>query len=424
MLILYIHQYFNTPNMPGSTRSYEMARRFVDQGHDVHVITSWRNPCVATSWMHSIEAGINVHWLPVEYSNNMLFFDRIKAFIRFAIKSAFQAFKIKADVIFATSTPLTIALPAVYASRRQKIPMVFEVRDLWPELPIAIGELKNPGLCYLARKLEHWAYKNSAAVVTLSPGMKAGVVLAGYPPEKVAVIPNSSDNAEFSYNSVAAQKFRGERKWLAERPLIVYTGTFGKINGVHYMVELASALLRRHSDIRILLVGNGSERNKIKLAAQEAGVYHLNLFIKNSLPKNQIPTLLSAANMAAVLFIDLPEMRANSANKFFDSLASGTPVFLNFGGWMHDLVVSHQCGLSMWHKPIDEIAEELDSKLHDEQWVEKAGNASRQLAEKYFDRDLLADQLISVLQTVVDGDSEKVAELAPGNYFGCANNFD
>ena len=103
-----------------------------------------------------------------------------------------------------------------------------------------------------------------------------------------------------------------------------------------------------------------------------------------------MPKLLSAANMAAVLFIDLPEMRANSANKFFDALASAKPVLLNYGGWMHELVSSHQSGLPMWQKPIDAVADEIDSKLHDKQWLEKAGRAARNLAEVYFDRDVLA----------------------------------
>jgi glycosyltransferase involved in cell wall biosynthesis len=402
--------------MSGGTRSFEMARRFVAQGHEVHMVTSWREPCDERSWFQSTVAGINIHWLPVEYSNHMSFTDRIKAFFDFALKSSRKAFEIKADLVFATSTPLTIALPGIYAARRQKIPMVFEVRDLWPELPIAIGALKNPVLRFGARMLENWAYKNSSAIVTLSTGMKEGVVSTGYPSENIAVIPNSSDNVEFAHNAVAAQQFRRAKEWLGDKPLLVYTGTFGKINGVDYMVHIASALLARESDVRILLVGSGAERRNVMEAAKEAGVYERNLFFEKSLPKKNIPGLLSAANMAVALFIDLPEMRTNSANKFFDALASSTPVLLNYGGWMHDLVMSHRCGLPAWQKSVDEVAEDLDNKLHDQLWLEKAGYAARKLAEMYFDRDDLANQLITVLKKVVEGDSEKVAAIAPGNY--------
>lgn len=417
MKIIYLHQYFNTPKMSGGTRSYEMARRMAAAGHEVHMVTSVRNANHQDDvWFETVEAGINVHWFPVPYSNDMSFLQRIRAFISFARAARNKALELDADIIFATSTPLTIALPAVPAARKKKIPMVFEVRDLWPEMPIAIGALKNPILRFAAHQLEHWAYKNSTAVVALSPGMKKGVVTTGYPEAKVAVIPNSSDNHEFTFNLSDAEKFRSERNWLGDKPLLVYTGTFGKVNGVSYMVDLAKELLDRGSDVRILLVGAGAERDIVKQAAEAAGVYQVNLFIEDPLPKKDIPALLSAATMASALFIDLPEMRPNSANKFFDALASGTPILLNYGGWMHDLVNKHECGLAMWQQSIQSVAEQLDKQIHDQAWLDMAGSAARKLAEKYFDRDLLANQLISVLEAAVEGKPELAQSIAPGIY--------
>ena len=256
MKIIYIHQYFTTPDMSGGTRSYEMARRMVAAGHEVQMVTSDREPNAnGSGWFKTVEAGIQVHWYPVPYSNHMSITQRIKAFFSFALAARKKAVELDGDIIFATSTPLTIALPAVTASRKKKIPMVFEVRDLWPEMPIAVGALKNPLLRFAAKKLEHWAYHNTEAVVALSPGMKEGVVRTGYPAERVAVIPNSSDNAEFEHDPEAAARFRAERDWLGDKPLLVYTGTFGPTNGVGYMVGLAKELKALNSPIRILLVG-------------------------------------------------------------------------------------------------------------------------------------------------------------------------
>lgn len=417
MRIVYLHQYFNSPDMNGGTRSYEMARRMVAAGHDVQMVTSIREyHHLQDGWFTTREAGIQVHWFPVRYSNQMSFSARIGAFLRFALAARKKLVELEADVIFATSTPLTIALPAVFASRRKKISMVFEVRDLWPEMPIAIGALKNPVLRAGARILERWAYNNSAAVVALSPGMKAGIVSAGYPSDRVAVIPNSCDNMEFSYNADASRLFRAERHWLGDKPLLVYAGTFGKVNGVGYLVELAGALKERGSDIRILLVGDGAERHIVKQLAESTGVYQDNLFIEDPLPKKVIPSMLSAATVASALFIDLPEMRPNSANKFFDALASGTPVLLNYGGWMHDLVREHDCGLPMWQIPVDEVARILDTKIHCPAWLDSAGQAARNLAEEYFDRNMLAEQLIAVLQAAVDGEPNKAQKIAPGEY--------
>jgi len=417
MKIVYLHQYFNTPEMSGGTRSYEMARRMVAAGHEVHMVTSIREATQQlNSWVQTEEAGIRVHWYPVPYSNNMNYAQRMRAFISFAIAARQKAIKLGGDIVFATSTPLTIALPAVAAARKSRIPMVFEVRDLWPEMPIAMGALNNPLLRFGARRLEQWAYKNSAAVVALSPGMKAGVVATDYPREKVAVIPNGSDNGEFIFNAEAAQQFRVARPWLGDKPLLVYAGTFGKVNGVGYMVELAKALLARGSDIRILLVGRGAERDRVRSDAKIAKVYQENLFIEDSLPKKDVPALLSAATMSSNLVLDLPEARANSANKFFDGLASGKPILLNHGGWMHELITKHECGLPMWQRSITDAAAALDARMHDQVWLDRAGRAARKLAESFFDRDVLADQLIRVLLAVAEGKPHSAEQIAPGVY--------
>ena len=138
MKVIYLHQYFTTPNMSGGTRSYEMAKRLVAAGHEVHMVTSWVKETDKTDWYEQEVDGIHVHWFPNPYNNKMSFRRRIQMFFRFAFAAMKKISSIKADVIFATSTPLTIAIPGVLGARKQKIPMVFEVRDLWPEVPIAM----------------------------------------------------------------------------------------------------------------------------------------------------------------------------------------------------------------------------------------------------------------------------------------------
>lgn len=380
------------------------------------MLTSYREDDRQDKWFTTEEAGIQVHWYPVPYSNRMGYGQRIKAFFAFAMAARKKALTLKGDIVFATSTPLTIAIPGVLAARKHKIPMVFEVRDLWPEMPIAMGALKNPLMRFAARQLERWAYRHSSTVVALSPGMKEGVAATGVPVNQIAVIPNSSDNHEFQHDPQAAETFRAKRPWLGDKPLLVYTGTFGKVNGVGYMVELAKILKSKSSDIRLLLVGDGQERPAVIEAAQVAGVYEENLFFESKLPKRDMPSLLSAADMASNLVIDLPAARANSANKFFDTLAAGKPVFINHGGWMHELIKSHGCGLAIWQQPVEQVAQELEAKLHDTEWLAQAGDAAKTLAEKEFDRDVLAGQLMQVLETAQEGNSSCAAEIAPGNY--------
>lgn len=416
MRILYFHQYFNTPDMSGGTRSYEMARRLVAAGHEVHIITSWLKETDEQTWFTTIEAGIQVHWFPNFYNNKMSYSERIKAFLRFAYHATKKGKSLKADLVFATSTPLTIAIPAIFTARALKVPMVFEVRDLWPELPIAMGALNNRLAQKLAYQLEDWAYKNSSAIVALSPGMKDGIVKTGYPKERVAIIPNSSDNELFTIDLEQAQEFREKYEWLQDRPLIVYTGTFGHINGVGYLVELAEQLKQLNPEIRILLVGDGVEFEKVELLAKEKAVLNVNLFMMKQIPKKQIPVVLNAATLCTALFIDKPEMRANSANKFFDALAASTPILINYGGWMVDLIERNQCGLVTWNKSTDQAAKEIVSLIADENRLNEYALNAKKLAMTQFNRDELAAQLNQVLHLTLHQSSLQPEDITRDYY--------
>jgi glycosyltransferase involved in cell wall biosynthesis len=400
MRITYLHQYFNTPQMSGGTRSYEMARRFVVAGHEVHMITSSRgkNSHHASGWVEEIIDGIHVHWLAVPYSNKMSFKARVLAFLKFAVASGIETHTVGGDVIFATSTPLTIALPAVYASRRLKKPMVFEVRDLWPELPIAVGALKNPVLKKAAKWLELFAYKNADHVVALSPGMADGVIKSGYPPGGVHVIPNSCDIDFFQVSENKGQNFLNNHPELQGGPLVLYAGTLGLINGVGYFVDIASAMLQIDPAVRFLIVGDGKEQDQIRRKAASVGVLGKNLWMMPPIPKAKMPQLLSAATICSSLFIDLPEMWNNSANKVFDSLAAGRPIMINYEGWQADLIREAGAGLVVPPADATQVAKMLHNFLSNPDLIKKAGQAAFHLGKTKFNRDDLANKLMAVLR--------------------------
>ena len=411
MRILYFDQYYKTPAMAGGTRSYEMARRLVARGHEVDLVTSWTESARRREAFVTDEAGVRVHWIPVPYDNAMSFARRIASFGEFSLRATLPRLSGSFDVVLATSTPLTIAIPGVAAARRHRAPFVFEVRDLWPQLPIAIGALRSPAARSAARALERWAYRNASAVVALSPGMKAGVVAAGTDPLRVSVIPNASDLELFDVPAQRGADFRAGRTWLGNRPLLVYAGTLGRINGVMTLVDLAVHLRDVDPDVRLLIVGKGAERDGIRAAAVARGVLDVNLFMEDVVPKAAVPDLLSAADMAACLFVDLPEMRANSANKFFDALASGTPVLLNYGGWHHDLVRFGGIGASIWGMGAHNAAREVATRIRDRPWLERAGRSARDMAEAWFARDLLATRLERLLLAVVARDAAALSAL-------------
>jgi len=393
--IIYLHQYFNTPEMPGSTRSYEIGRRLAAAGHTVEIVTSWRQPTDKSGWLQTEVAGMRVHWLSVPYSNQMNYTSRVAAFLRFALSAARRARNLEGDVVFASSTPLTIALPGAYAAWFQHIPMVFEVRDLWPELPIAIGAIKNPMARLAARLLERFAYARSARVVALSPGMAAGVARTGYPRERIVVVPNGSDIGFFERDIERGRALR-TRLGISEQKVVVgYAGTLGRINGVGYLVQVAAAL-RTNQRFVFLLIGEGLERERIEAEARECGVLNLNLIMHEEIAKAEMGGVFSAFDVATSLFLPLPEMESNSANKFFDALAAGCCVAINYGGWQAELLREYGAGVRLSNNP-QTAARELRSLADDPGALKAAGLGARRLAVEKFSRDSLAARIEAVL---------------------------
>lgn len=411
MRIVYLHQYFNTPAMPGGTRSFEMARRLVGFGHEVHMITSWRGKTDRKEWFRTNESGIDVHWYPVPYSNSFGYLERIRAFMLYALKASSYAAAVPCDVVFATSTPLTIALPAVRAAGNNRVPMVFEVRDLWPEMPIAVGALKNPLIIAMAGALERFAYRRSARIVALSPGMAEGIARTGYPADRISVIPNSCDRELFRVSAGDAQRFRDTHPELGDGPIILYPGTLGKVNGLDYLVRLAVETGKIRPDLRFVVIGAGGEWERVRQEAGRAGVLNSNFFMYPAMPKIELPAAFAAASMVISLFVDIPEMQVNSANKFFDGLASGKPVAINYGGWQADLL--HETGAGLVLSPqADRGAKAILDFFEDDSRVVEAGRKAALLGRERFDRDLLARKLESVLFDACSGDNHETQKKA------------
>jgi glycosyltransferase involved in cell wall biosynthesis len=401
MRIVYLHQYFVTPEMAGGVRSYELARRLVAMGHEVHMVTTdqqHKRLPGAPLWRESTEAGIYVHWTAVHYDNTMSNLARISAFLKFAWHASRRAIALRGDIIFATSTPLTIAIPALLTVWRTRRPMVFEVRDLWPAVPIAIGALRNPLVKFAALRLERLAYRYSKRVVALAPGMRDDIIASGYPAERVVVIPNGCDLGSVP-DSNCGIALRARYDWLGDRPLLLFAGTFGLVNGITYLVELAERLAVLDPAIRVAALGTGREYPRVEQMARSRGVLDRNFFLLGKRNKREVADWLAAADMTIALFTG-PEIIWRDAvqNKFFDSLAAGKPVANNFPGWQSHVAAEAGAGLILSATDLDAAARDVACSLRDSAWMSRAGDAARDLARTRFDLDTLAMQLAKVLE--------------------------
>jgi len=412
MRIVYIHQYYCNPGMTGGIRSYEQARRLVAQGHSVHVITTDITPGKRSlGWRRTDDDGIQVHWFSVPYSNHMSFAQRLRAFAEFMVLATVKATALDADLVFATSTPLTVAVPGVVAARLRRVPFVFEVRDLWPEVPIEMGVLRNPIARRLAGALANLAYRNAQEVIALSPGMAAGVT-ARRPGTRTTVIPNAADLALFEVAPAAVQRFREQHRWLGDRPLIVYTGALGAVNGVEYLVRAARRMAETDPDIQVLIVGHGREWEATERLAAGYGLLDRTVHMWAQVPKADLPVILGAATMSTSFVRPVRALWDNSANKFFDALAASRPIAVNYGGWQADLLRETGAGLVLDPYDADGAGAVLAAHVRDELWLKQAREAAHRLAVERFSRDLLFAQFEAVLTRSAAGRRRRVADRA------------
>lgn len=407
--------------MSGGTRSFETASLLAKWGHEVQVVTGGGQESHRRGWRSSNESGAEVHWHGARYSQEMGYARRVGIFLRFALASFFRGLRIEADVVFASSTPLTIALPAVLLARIKRVPLVFEVRDLWPAAPIAVGALRGVVAISLAKWLEKFAYANSTAVIVLSPEMKAGVLSVGYDSSRVAVIPNACDFDLFDVSERVIDQFFDSRPHLLNRPFILYAGTFGLVNDLRYAVTVANFLDSLDSNVAILLVGDGSEKETVMRLAEDLHLLDRRIFFEERKSKIEIAQFFAAATAVATFVKPLPLLGGNSANKFFDGLAAGKPVVVNADGWMVSLTREFECGLLLSNPATDRTAREIHKRLNDPVWLSQTGQNARRLGARHFDREELVQKVENVLQFatgLIDTDPENIA---PGVY-RAANN--
>ena len=410
MHILYIHQYFATRQGRTGTRSYEFGRHLVGQGHTVTMITSglanaeFPAPEGKPYGRYEID-GIDVVAIRAAYNDPNIGtalggFRRMRQFYQFARVAARIGKTLeKPDVVFATHTPLTVGLAGIALSRHFDVPFVFEVRDLWPEALVDVGALTNPAAIWWLQRVARKIYRHADHIVALSPGMKAAIVRTGTAPEKVTVIPNASDLDLFrpDLDGSAARARLG----LGDRFAAIYFGAMGLANGLDYVIEAARILAERKQDqIVLVLQGGGGKRDELKALASR---YNLqNVVFGDLASKGEVAHIV--AGCEACLTIFRPGKNPTwSPNKMFDALAAGKPVLINVGGWLDETIEGNHCGRSLDPRHPEALAGALVELAAAPELCAEMGRNARALAERQFDRRLLARRLETVLVEVAFG---------------------
>lgn len=374
-----------------------MARRLVERGNQVTMICGSSlhgNTGLDSNFKcgrrEGVVDGINVIELEVGYSNHHKFWARIRSFVFFAVDASRLALTQDYDLLFATSTPLTTGIPGILARWIRRKLFVFEVRDLWPELPIQLGIIKNPALVWAASALEICIYKSANRCVGLAPGIVSGMVSRGVRVDRVRLIPNGCDLTIFSSNAqpelpatVHSDKF-----------VAVFSGTHGPANGLDSIIKVARILkIRKREDIQILLIGDGKEKARLQKMADE---YELrNVIFCAPVSKYKVARIIKGASIGLQILKNVPGFyNGTSPNKFFDYIAGSLPVLCNYPGWISELIDQNQCGYVVDPECPELFADALEHAASNPDSLVRMSENALSLARKSFDRSHLADDFI------------------------------
>lgn len=402
MKLLYIHQHFITNEGTGGTRSFDVSRHMVAMGHEVTMVCG---DCWQSNWdplprwklfeIRHIE-GIKVIRCNVRYSNKMGAYTRVFSFFHFAFMATLVGlFERGVDVVFATSTPLTVGIPGRLVSTLRRLPFVFEVRDMWPEDFVAGGYMKRGSLKWrLFDILERFSYQTAARILTVSRGFTDFLWERGY--KQALTIHLGAEGALFLDIEPDREFLRG--LGLEGKIVAVYAGSFGIENGLDCVLEAADDL-REHPEISFLLMGDGMMKPVWSALAKEMDLP--NVVFCDPIPKERLFPILLGCDIGLLILRDQGRIRQVTPNKYFDTAFLGLPAIVNYAGTTADLLKEHGIGLLAPAGNNPALARRVKELASDKKLRRIMGEKARQVAFEQYDRPIIAAQMVEVFEAVI-----------------------
>jgi len=401
MRILYLSQYFHPEVGATQARAYEMAIKWIQMGHQVTMLTEFPNHpsgIIPPFYRGKLFERINLNgidilrvWVktsPVKnYSNRIMFY---LTYMINAIIAGLILVRGKYDFLYATSPPLFVGGAGLVLSRLKRIPMFFEVRDLWPETAVAIGELSNPLSISVATKLEEICYQWAIQVVVVTHGMYDRLIQRGVSPSKLIIVPNGANIEMFSFKPTERNRIRTELS-LDSKFIAIYAGIHGLAQCLETIVQTAH-ILSGTPNIHFILIGDGPKKADILSLAKSYKLSNLTMLPEK--PRELIPDYLSAADVAIVPLRKTEIFKSTLPSKLFDAWACERPVILSIDGEARAVVETVKGGLFIPPEDPVRMAEALIYLMNSPAERQSMGENGLSYTRQNHSREKLAEKLI------------------------------
>ncbi|GGE23871.1 glycosyltransferase family 4 protein [Sphingobacterium cellulitidis] len=411
MNILLLHQYFLEEDDPGGSRWNEITKTWTDQGHQVSVIggmmhyngNTKRDEYRGKFFIKKKQGRVDVYRSHVSESYNSGFLGRLWGYFSFMFSSFWNGvFKVKGkyDVVIVTSPPLFVGISGFLLSKVKGIPMVFEIRDLWPESAIDTGVLTNKLIIKLAYAVERFIYKKSKLINVLTPAFYNSLRdKKGINEEKLIMIPNAADFtlSEEILNNFERDQFRKEND-LEGKFVITYVGAHGVANHLDQILEAGKLL--EDTNVLFLLIGQGMEKAKLLEKAKKMGV--INVRFHDPVPKKEVFKFIIASDMGASVLKKVDTFKTVYSNKTFDYFSCKKPILMAIDGVSRELIENANAGTFVEPENANEYNRIIREYLNNRDRVKFEGENGYNYAKNNFDRRVLADRYLKSISKLID----------------------
>jgi glycosyltransferase involved in cell wall biosynthesis len=410
MHILLVHQYFLEKDDPGGSRFNEMTRVWAENGHQVTVISGMvhyasgkkRDKHKGKFMVREMyDTNITVYRCHVSEAYNANFIGRLWAYFSFVFSSViagiFRATE-RYNVVLVTSPPLFVGITGYVLSRWKRIPLVFEIRDLWPESAIDTGILTNRTIIRFAYWFERFIYRKSKLINCLTPAFRTKLIEEkNVPAAKTVMIPNAADFSlsEELLHSFDTQAFRTQLNWQGKF-VVTYVGAHGVANHLIQLVEVAELL--RDTPVHMVLIGDGMQKPMLREETRKRGL--TNVQFVDSVPKKEVFKYILASDLGSSVLKKNDTFKTVYSNKTFDYMSCRKPILMVIDGVSRQLVEEARCGVYAEPENAADIAAKIRMYLSDQERLTADGLNGYQYARHHFDRTNLAKEYLHVLGEV------------------------
>jgi len=407
--ILFLTHYFAPDTTSNCIIMTELARELSRLGHDITVVTSFPH------YDHNVVPE-EYRWRIIEQTQE----DRVRVyrtyvylpqqkrwvggrFLSYAsynvMSTIVSVFLARHDVILAPSPPLTVGITACVLSKRWKTPYVYNVQDIFPEVAVELGVLRNPTLIRFFEWLERLVYDKAAAISVLSEGFRRNVLSKGVCAQKIRVIPNLVD-VEYIRPMPKDNPFARQHQW-HDRFVVMYAGNVGRSQSLETLLE-AACLLRDLSDLQVAIVGNGAMKMDLEAMAQKFNLYNVTFLPFQ--PREVLPEMYAAANVSLVILKGGIGERS-VPSKIYTIMASGRPMItsLDPDSEVWRVVDESRCGLNVLPENPQALANVVRRLHNDPALCAKLGSCGRQYVVAHYSKESIARQYDCLFRDVVAG---------------------